>query len=333
MCLFPRLIRNPKYRVNKKNKGVVPIAKDQRVLFVPIGCGMCMECLKKKANQWKVRLSEDIKRNEGAKFITLTFSNESYAKLVDAVLSKKGDMEGYALDNAVAKIGVRRFLERWRKKYKKSIRHWLITELGHQGTENIHLHGLLWTNDLQEVEKIWGYGWIWKGKRKGGKLVNYVSTKTINYITKYVTKVDLIHKYYKPIILTSPGIGKGYTKGHNAKLNKYKKGGDTKETYTHNNGFQTSLPIYYRNKLYTEEEREQLWLEKLDKQQRWVNGIKIDVSQGEEGYESAVKEARKLNKELGFGDPYNWDAIEYERQRRQLKQIQRYEAGKKKYHK
>ena len=39
MCLYPRLIKNPKYKSNKKNGGVIPYMKDDRVFFVPISCG------------------------------------------------------------------------------------------------------------------------------------------------------------------------------------------------------------------------------------------------------------------------------------------------------
>ena len=35
--------------------------------------------------------------------------------------------------------------------------------------------------------------------------------KTINYIMKYITKVDEDHKGFKAVILTSAGIGKQYT--------------------------------------------------------------------------------------------------------------------------
>ena len=48
MCLYPRLIKNPKYKPNKKNGGQVPPILDSRVLAVPIGCGKCLECKKQK---------------------------------------------------------------------------------------------------------------------------------------------------------------------------------------------------------------------------------------------------------------------------------------------
>ena len=46
--------------------------------------------------------------------------------------------------------------------------------------------------------------------------------KTINYIIKYVTKVDEDHKNYKSIILTSKGIGSNYIRTHAATQNRYK---------------------------------------------------------------------------------------------------------------
>ena len=126
MCLFPKLIANPKYKKNKKNGGVIPPISDERAKMVPIGCQMCIECKKQKAREWQVRLQEDIKTHKNGKFITLTFSDEKLEKLKQEVLSKY-DIEGYTLQNAIATHAVRMFLERWRKKYKKSIRQWLIS--------------------------------------------------------------------------------------------------------------------------------------------------------------------------------------------------------------
>ena len=53
MCLYPKLINNPKYRANKKNGGDIPAVSDNRVLQVPIGCGNCIECRMQKKRQFK----------------------------------------------------------------------------------------------------------------------------------------------------------------------------------------------------------------------------------------------------------------------------------------
>lgn len=314
MCLYPKLIRNPKYRANKKNKGIVPRMTDERVGYVPIGCGLCSECLKQKSNEWRVRLFEEIKHDNEAVFITMTFSNEEYSKLAEEIrnelLAEIGD---YELDNAIARRAVKRFLGRWRKKTGKSVKHWLVTELGGNGTENVHLHGILWTQKTMDIEAVWKYGWTYKG--------TYVNEQTISYVGKYITKADEKHKYYKPIILCSPGIGKNYEKSLNARLNKYKKS-ETDTMYRLRNGKKVAMPKYYRNKLYTEEEREQLWLDKLDEGVRYVKGNKVKAD-NEEGYNELVKYYREVDRKLGFGNPEDYDGMKYEADRRALNQAKR----------
>lgn len=326
MCLYPKFIFNKKYTNTKKNGGIIPPISDIRTLYIPVGCQKCIECRKQKAREWQVRLLEDIKHNKNGKFITLTFSNESIAKISKEIPI---NIEGYTRDNAIAKWAVRHWLERWRKEHKKSIRHWLITELGHKGTENVHLHGIIWTNNnLKEIEDTWQYGFMWKGKEKRGKgglieYTNYVNEKTVNYITKYVTKIDNLHTYYKPIVLTSPGIGALYTEGLNAIKNKYN-GEETNELYRTRTGHKIGLPVYWRNKIYTEEEKEKLWIIKLNKEERWVRGEKYDVSKGINEYVKAVNWHRQINKELGYGDGMiDYDIKQYEEQLRTLKLLQR----------
>lgn len=308
MCLYPKLINNKKYISNKKNGGIIPAVKDHRVLKVPIKCGNCIECRKAIARDWQVRLSEEVRHDKHGKFVTLTFNPQSLKELINDIQN----LTGYNLDNQIATLATRRFLERWRKQHKKSVKHWLITELGHQNTEHLHLHGIIFTNQpLEEIEKHWKYGNIWKGHYK----TNYVNEKTVNYLIKYVHKQDLIHKEYKPKILCSPGIGAAYTKRHD-----FKKHNQDIEYYQTRSGHKLSLPIYYRNKAFTEEKREELWLKKLDKHERWIMGQKIDISKTEDKYWKALEAAQALNKTLKYGDDKkNWERKKYENERRMLK--------------
>ena len=324
MCLFPKLIKNPKYKANKKNGGFVPNVPDGRVFYVPIGCGDCMECRKKKSNEWRVRMLEDIKHNKNGKFVTLTFNNESYSELF-----KIAKEEGYDKENSIATIGVRRFLERYRKEYKKSLRHWFITELGHNGTENIHLHGIIWTDDIEGALKHWQYGFAWKGyKQHNGEFKNYVNERTVNYIIKYFTKRDIKHKGFKSIILTSSGIGGNYTEREDFKRHKYEKD-KTIEYYKTNNGYKIGLPIYYRNKAFTEEEREKLWIEKLDKQKRYIMGIEIDISKGMENYNLALTYYQQQNRDKGYGNgKISWTRAQYEEEIRKMMQEKRLRGGR-----
>ncbi len=328
MCLYPQVIRNARFSPNQKNKGIVPEMQDKRVLMVPVSCGECMECKKRKARDWQIRLSEEIRHNKDGKFVTLSFSDESINELIEAIeednkkieklhRKAKNGLSGYNLDNEIATVAVRRFLERWRKKYKVSARHWVITELGQKGTERIHIHGIIFTKESNEtIEKIWKYGHIYVG--------DYVSERTINYIVKYVSKTDEKHKNYKSKVLASKGIGKGYVEREGRRVNAIKENGKTNEQYTTRTGVKLPLPIYYRNKIYTEEEREKLWVEKLNKNVRYVDGIEISVDKDHEHYYKALKEARKKSKRLGYGDNMkNWSKKKYENIMRIMKQEQR----------
>lgn len=355
MCLYPKLIINRKYIPNKKNGYNAPAIRDPRTLYVPIGCQKCMECKKQKGRAWSLRLQEEIRETKHGQFVTLTFSNESIQKIRKEIEI----LEGYELDNEIATRAVRLFLERWRKKYKKSITHWLITELGHNGTENIHLHGILFLNEYltpykkigtkislkpfkpkitkdwykdankkrtiylqqqkEDIKKIWSYGYVFIG--------DYVNEKTVNYCIKYSTKVDLIHTEYNAKILCSPGIGANYTKRRDSELNRYQNKGTTKETYTTRQGRKIALPTYWRNKIYSEEEREQLWLQKLDKEERWVDGSKTSIANDDyTEYYKLLQYARAKNRRLGYGtDEKNWNRLQYENERRRLNYKKRLE--------
>ncbi len=295
MCLYPRLIFNHRYKPNKKNNFNPPVCTDERLLYVPVKCGKCIECRRAKAREWKIRLCEEIKKNKQIPlFVTLTFSEEAINSLIYET-GKPGA-------NDIATTAMRRFNERWRKRYKKAIKHWCVSELGHNGTERVHLHGIIWVDTQEQKEsisEIWKYGYVYIGK--------YVNFQTINYIVKYVTKIDIDHKGYEGIILCSPGIGKGYDNRHN-RFN----GEETNELYTLPNGIRLPMPIYYRNKTYTESEREELWLNKLNTLKRYVNGIEIDISKSIDAYEAVLTKAQEDNRKLGFGDnSQEWSKKDY----------------------
>nr|WAE43708.1 MAG: replication initiator protein [Microviridae sp.] len=309
MCLTPEIVRNPKYKKNKKNLGIVPWAKDPRILYIPVGCGKCIECKKRKTNEWKIRLKEEIK-TEKAQFVTLTFNEKSLREIENEIEQTDDENEK---NKRIITLATRRFLERWRKKHKVSVKHWLIAELGHNGTERLHLHGLIFTTKKEEIKNRWGYGYVYIGQ--------YVSEKTINYIVKYITKIDTKHKWFNPKIMCSPGIGKNYTDRPASKLNKYD-GLNTREYYQNTNGIKSGLPIYYRNKIYTEKQREQLWINRLNKNERYVLGVKIDVSteRGQKQYEKMRETAREKNKKLGYGEAKEWQPDNYAEHLKVLKQ-------------
>lgn len=307
MCLYPKLIKNKKYLPNKKNGGKPPPCPDERLLFVTAACGECMECRKQKSRQWLVRMCEELRTEPNAYFISLTIDDNSYAKL-------KADTDT-GEDNEIATIAIRRCLERIRRETKKSIKHWFTTELGHNNTERLHLHGITWGIGTDElIKKKWQYGFVYIG--------NFVNEKTINYITKYMTKVDEEHKGFSGKVLCSAGLGEGYTKRVDAETNKYK-GERTNESYRLRNGTRLNLPIYYRNKLLSEEEREALWLNKLDKGDVYVMGQKIKIDDTE-NYENLMQWYREQANRLGYKKREDWEKDKY------YKRLQRQRKAQKK---
>jgi len=80
-----------------------------------------------------------------------------------------------------------------------------------------------------------------------------------------------------------------------------------------------ALPTYYRNKVFTEEQRELLWINLLNKGIRYVCGEKIDISKDYKDYDNVIRHYREKNKKLGYGNgAKDQELIEYEKRRRSL---------------
>ena len=62
------------------------------------------------------------------------------------------------------------------------------------------------------------------------------------------------------------------------------------------NGGNLNLPIYYRNKLFTEEEREKLFLDKIEKGIVYVLGRKIDLKTEESRYSQQTQKAKTMDR-------------------------------------
>ena len=94
MCVINRqVLKNKAYTPTKKNGYTIPDKPtDERQLYIKgCSCGWCYECRNKNANQWRVRLKEEVKSNEFKNmiFATFTFSEEEYSKLAKEV---RGDI-------------------------------------------------------------------------------------------------------------------------------------------------------------------------------------------------------------------------------------------------
>lgn len=243
---------NPRWLPSKKNGGIPEVCPDPRLYRVTFDCGKCSECRRKRASHWRFRLLAEYKANPNKfHFVTFTFSPEQLDLLRSELIHEPS---GYISDNDVARLAVRRFLERYRKEYGVSLRHFFVTELGGENGR-IHLHGLIvgcqagyWYRnrykvDIPKLTSLWKYGFIFVG---------WCTDASISYVVKYITKQDPYHLDFRPILLVSPGFGKCYvTKSVIAYHHSIPAGIFYLVTST---GHKISMPPYYKNKIFTSEE-------------------------------------------------------------------------------
>lgn len=285
MCLYPKYWTNKRYYDRTKG-GILKVPSDERKWYIQGKCGNCMECRKEKQREWRIRIMEEYKVDKRAQFVTLTFSEEGLEKAIkEAETIESG---------AVAAKAVRNFTERWRDKFGKTIKHWLITELGHVNTERLHLHGILWTTeDNDEIEARWGYG-----KTEVGYSMNQ---KVVNYVVKYITKEDKDHPGYMGKMLASKKLGYAWLESEEAK--RCLRNNDM--TYRLPDGRKIKLPDYYIKKLLSWQEREENWMKSMDKEEAYVNKVRIRRVKNQfndKRVEAARKAGRRLGLELGYGN-------------------------------
>lgn len=223
MCLFPITIR-VKTSVMKGYEHGMPLPVQQ---YRTVPCGKCYDCRRAAATRWRFRLFQEMNLggHSNSLFVTLTLDDKYFNQAVDPA------------------IYIRRFLDRLRKVYGRSVKHWFIHEYGSSpsGTHRLHFHGFLWDfpdrvvrtrtgsrlPSLREIAKmpskearshayrsfndevlnpLWGYGFSYIG--------HTCDVSTALYVTKYITKgyldyySDSSHWTYPPRIYCSAGIGR-----------------------------------------------------------------------------------------------------------------------------
>lgn len=285
MCYFTKKVLNKRFLPNRKNRWNPPVCTDERFRYVEVECGHCFECRKKKRREWRIRNYEQLKETPHAVFFTGTVSPQRY----EHICKQYGYKNDGSQDNEIITKIQRLFLERIRKEKGYSIKHWCVTEKGHTNTRRIHIHGLYYATHGEtkwQLTKTLFENWIDGYKFYG----SYVNEKTINYVSKYMTKKDKDNPDYIGIVLCSKGLGANYAKENQLKhrWNKEK----TIITYKARNGQDLPLPRYYKTQLYTEDQRQLLWLYAEDKGTKWVKGFEVIEANtvNKDYYERLVKQ-------------------------------------------
>lgn len=230
-----------------------------------VPCGYCPACLSNKRNEWSIRLNEEMRISESAYFLTLTYDDDhikykhkqgqkTYTFIQLMKLAKKESIAGVDIET-LDKFDLQNFNKRLRKFQSEhtetKIRFYAVGEYGTE-TQRPHYHGIYFNlskTTAENIEKIW----------KNGQIMAVVATPaSIHYVTKYVIN-KTSQEYEKqgkhpPFALMSrnKGIGYNYVK----RTKDYHK--QTQNAFHTNGDITTNLPKYYKDKIFTEEEKKKI---------------------------------------------------------------------------
>lgn len=245
---------------------------------IPCPCGKCDVCKKRRASAWGFRLLKEAERSSSAFFITLTYDPEHCPKDENGRLTLDKRLRRKYMDRHGKEITEHTYhISEWIKKLRKimpeKLKYYAVGEYG-STTERPHYHVLLFNADLELLIgkhyyqmykykqllldgthnikiKTWQYGNISIGK---------LEHASVNYCLKYMSKDKKIPKYkgdkrVPEFALMSKGMGDNYLTPENIKLHQ--------ENIEHmycvfENGTKTSLPRYYKQRIFDTLELEQI---------------------------------------------------------------------------
>lgn len=238
MCNNRLRIVNPHYKkLAPNNYKDLYSTEDDYYLMVP--CGKCPECRSHKGASWRARLIKecDLGKHRNIVFCTLTFDNDSLSRV----------------ESDPASV-IREFCESYRdycrRKFPKrrkrpSLRHFFVIEYGEK-RGRIHFHGLIFDPLLtyKELRSLWTFG------RSDFSTLD--STAGATYVTKYITKSQSHIGKHSGKVFVSPGFGACYLTPESRRLHRSSL---SNSCLLMINNFRYFLPRYYRNAIFSDEER------------------------------------------------------------------------------
>lgn len=204
----------------------------------PVPCGRCPKCRAARASAWSFRLMCEDKVSSSSLFLTLTYDT---AKVP---ITQNGFM---TLD----KRHVQLFMKRLRKRNATRLKYYCAGEYGEKYLRP-HYHMILFNADIKTIQPAWDYGQIHYGK---------VEEASVGYCLKYISKPGRIpmHRNDDRLpehSLMSKGLGISYLSEAMRQWHM-----DDMETRMYCNlmdGKKIAMPRYFKQKLYTDEQRKMI---------------------------------------------------------------------------
>lgn len=272
MCLKPLTIPNPKLHYDRfYNLGNFRDRKTFEMRYgkesyLTVPCGKCEACIERKSNDWASRIYYEWLYAKTSKFLTLTYADH-FLTWSNVELNVGSFYEYHRLPTLV-KRDVQLFMKRLRKRLGNGLRFFLGGEYG-EDTGRPHYHLMLldydkiYDDDILEIaQSAWSYGGVTQGES---------NIQRCMYVAKYIYSTSNFDFRFckglqKPFTLQSrrPGLGYKYFQNksnidyHNRTLDK---------TISLDENKKMGMPRYYRDKIFTEENKEILYRQWLDEPQ------------------------------------------------------------------
>lgn len=199
--------------------------------------------MKRRVSGWSFRLMKEGERSESALFVTLTYDTEHVP------ITKKGYMN-------LSKTDLQKFFKRLRKLNDGKIKYYAVGEYG-TGKYRPHYHIILFNANIETIERAWALD----NKKIGEIHVGQVTEASIGYTLKYVSKPKRIPLHanddrLKEFALMSKGMGKNYLTEN---MVKWHKNDVINRMYVPiKDGKKISMPRYYKEKIYTIQEKKSI---------------------------------------------------------------------------
>lgn len=250
MCDTPYYVDSNKLRYNK----------GEFTKKIPVACGRCYLCQKRRVDSWVYRLMQEDLDSYTSAFVTLTYNTENlprtknnYRTLVVSDvqqyiknLRKLEDKYHKRISKKLDRIGRKRL-------DKRPIKYFAVGEYGSKGGRP-HYHLIIFnvTNKKHYYE-----AWNTTKKSRGSVHIGDVRSNSIAYTAKYIMKErgrrSKNNDSKKEFMICSKGLGNRFLRKKSV-VNFYKNRLDVQ--YLISNGYKIGIPKYYKEKMYTEEEKE-----------------------------------------------------------------------------
>lgn len=241
---------------------------------VPVPCGNCPPCKKRRVDSWVFRLMQEEKVSSSAYFVTLTYNTENVPltprgwmtlnkgyDIVEKVDKKTGEIVKKKKD----RCDFTKYMKRLRKLCGgNTLKYYAV---GEYGTDNQrpHWHAIIFNVPR---ETLLFDAWHLDGKQLGQVHVGQVSGDSIAYCCKYLDKEQTRlfgvnrqgYKFYFPksvddrvpeFSLMSKGLGANYV---TESIKKYHLADQSRLYLTVDGGFKIAMPRYYKDLIFSPED-------------------------------------------------------------------------------